>query len=102
MKYLYFPALWAVWLCSCHSILGATPAQEKSGIDFFESKVRPVLVKHCYKCHSDESRKNKKLRGGLLLDSRDGWRKGGDSGPVIVPGKSKESLFIRGLCTTRL
>jgi hypothetical protein len=97
MKYLSLPALWAVWLCSTNPALAATPAQEKEGLAFFESKVRPVLVKHCYECHSQAARKNKKLKGGLLLDSRDGLRKGGDSGPAIVPGYARESLLLRAL-----
>ncbi len=51
---------------------------------FFESKVRPVLSKACYECHAQDS---KKIKGGLLLDRKAGWVKGGDSGEVIVPGK---------------
>src|SRR5436309_5507794 len=54
------------------------------GVAFFEKKIRPVLVTECYGCHSSE--KVKKVRGGLALDTREGTRKGGDSGPVIVPG----------------
>jgi hypothetical protein len=66
-------------------------------IEFFEAKIRPVLVKHCYQCHSHEARAKKKLRGGLLLDSRDGLRKGGDSGRAVVPGKAPESLLLKTL-----
>jgi cytochrome c553 len=61
---------------------------------FFEAKIRPVLVTHCGKCHS---RTAEKLRGGLRLDSRDGLRRGGDSGPAIVPGKPEESLILRAI-----
>ena len=57
---------------------------------FFEQKIRPLLVTHCYECHSTE----KKVRGGLKLDSRAGWQAGGDSGEVIVPGKPQESALI--------
>jgi hypothetical protein len=64
------------------------------GIDFFEKKVRPVLTQHCYGCHSVEA---KKRRGGLYLDSRDALRKGGDSGPAVVPGKPAESLLLRAV-----
>lgn len=63
-------------------------------IEFFESKVRPILVEHCSKCHSASS---DKLRGGLMLDSKAGWEKGGDSGPVIVPGKPDESPLIEAV-----
>jgi hypothetical protein len=60
--------------------------------DFFESSVRPVLVEHCYECHSGVNSK-----GGLLLDSRRGWEMGGDSGPAIVPGRPDESLLIQAV-----
>lgn len=59
---------------------------------FFESKVRPVLVEHCYECHGGE-----KTKGGLALDTKQGWQKGGDSGPAIVPGKPDESLLIKAV-----
>jgi hypothetical protein len=69
---------------------GITPEQEQ----FFETKIRPVLVKDCGKCHSSTAQK---LRGGLRLDSREGIRTGGDSGPAIVPGKPEESLLMRAI-----
>ena len=72
---------------------GAQPADAK-GLALFESKIRPVLVKECYSCHSAEAAKNKKLRGGLQLDTRDGTRKGGDTGPAVVPGDAKKSLLL--------
>src|SRR4051812_3615466 len=72
-------------------------APDKAGLDFFEKKVRPILVKHCYACHSAEARAKKKLRGGLLLDTREGLLKGGDSGPAVVPGKPGDSLLIKAL-----
>jgi hypothetical protein len=61
---------------------------------FFESQVRPLLIKHCYECHSSEA---KILKGGLRLDSRGGWMQGGDSGPAIVPGEPDESLLIEAI-----
>ncbi len=64
------------------------------GADFFEKKVRPVFAEHCYKCHSAEA---KKLRGGLRLDTVAGIRKGGDSGPLFVSGKPKQSLLVTAL-----
>jgi hypothetical protein len=77
----------------------AAPAQQPNarGVELFEKKIRPVLLAECYSCHSAEAQKAKKLRGGLLLDSRDGLRKGGDSGPAIVPGKPGDSLLVRAL-----
>jgi hypothetical protein len=62
--------------------------------DFFEKKIRPVLVQHCYSCHSHEA---KDLQGGLHLDSREGVLKGGDNGPAIVPGKPDASNLIKAL-----
>ena len=59
---------------------------------FFESKVRPILVEHCYDCHSGVNSK-----GGLLLDTKHGWEKGGDTGPAIVPGKPDESRLIQAV-----
>lgn len=64
------------------------------GIEFFERKVRPVLVKHCYSCHSADA---KKLKGELRLDTREGVLRGGASGPVVVPGKPAESLLIKSI-----
>ena len=65
--------------------------------DFFETKIRPVLVEHCYACHSATAARNKKLRGSLLLDSRTGSQRGGESGPAVVPGKPESSLLLSAL-----
>lgn len=65
-----------------------------AGIDFFENKIRPVLVEHCYSCHSHQS---KMTKAGLALDSAAGWKTGGDSGSPIVPGKPAESLLIKAI-----
>ncbi len=75
-------------------VLAPAAAADEAGDAFFESKVRPVLVAHCYECHSAQA---KKQRGGLLLDSRDGLRKGGDTGPALVPGKPDQSRLIRAV-----
>ena len=64
------------------------------GIEFFEQRIAPILKRRCYDCHSHESGKAK---GGLVLDSRQGWRKGGSEGPAIVPGKPGESLLIEAV-----
>ncbi len=85
------------------AIIGAprlTPADDAptsdtaAGITFFESKVRPVLVEHCYKCHSVDAGKSK---GNLLLDSRDRIRAGGDRGPAVVPGDPDASLLLAAI-----
>lgn len=67
---------------------------ESKKFDFFEKKIRPILVRNCYECHSEES---KKLKGNLLLDRRDGWMKGGDNGPVILPGDPHSSVLIKAI-----
>jgi hypothetical protein len=74
----------------------AQPAEklDPAGVEFFESRIRPLLVQHCYGCHSTASGKSK---GELLLDSRDGVRKGGASGPAIVPGEPGRSLLVRAV-----
>ena len=66
-------------------------------VQFFEKKIRPVLVDRCYQCHSATAQQKKTLKGGLLLDSRQSIRKGGESGPAIVPGNVKESLLIAAI-----
>ncbi len=70
---------------------------DPQGIAFFESKIRPVLVEHCYQCHSAKAVAAKSLKGGLLLDTKAGVLAGGESGAVIVPGKPEESLLISAL-----
>ncbi|MBX3421433.1 MAG: PSD1 domain-containing protein [Pirellulaceae bacterium] len=67
---------------------------QTAAIEFFESKIRPYLVEHCYTCHAADS---KIIRGGLLLDSRAGLLRGGDSGPAVVPGNPEESLLLSAL-----
>lgn len=69
-------------------------ASEKEELEFFESKVRPLLSKHCYKCHSEKA---KKIKGNLLLDSRQGWMTGGDSGTTIKPREPQNSLFMKSI-----
>ena len=64
-----------------------TPAQE----EFFESKIRPLLVDYCYECHSSDL---DEPSGGLVLDTRDGIRKGGELGPAVVPKDPEESLLL--------
>jgi hypothetical protein len=68
----------------------AKPTPEQ--IQFFESKVRPVLVENCVKCHGPD-----KQKGHLRLDSRAGALAGGDLGPAIVPGKPDESLLVSAI-----
>lgn len=62
-------------------------------IEFFESRIRPILAQECYECHSVAT----KAKGGLLLDSRPGWEKGGDSGAAIVAGQPEASLLLQSI-----
>ncbi|NOS71006.1 MAG: DUF1549 domain-containing protein [Verrucomicrobia bacterium] len=70
----------------------ASPTPEQT--EFFESKIRPVLVEHCYSCHSEKA---EKVKGGLKLDTRDSLLKGGTTGPVITPGDPEASLLIKAV-----
>jgi mono/diheme cytochrome c family protein len=72
----------------------AAEPDKSQGFDFFERKIRPVLVANCYQCHSATA---KELKGELRLDTKEGLRKGGESGAVIIPGKPDESLLIQSL-----
>src|SRR5689334_6164628 len=72
----------------------ALAADDPKGIDFFEKNIRPVLVANCYQCHSASS---KEVKGELRLDTKEGVKKGGESGLVIIPGKPDESPLIKAL-----
>ncbi len=63
----------------------------------FNTKVLPILRERCFECHSHA----KKIRGGLALDSRSGWEKGGDNGPAIVPRNLEKSLLIQAVRRVR-
>ena len=68
-------------------------AQTAEQIEFFESRIRPILAQECYACHSTAT----KNEGGLVLDSRAGWQAGGDNGEAIKPGNPNESLLIQAI-----
>ncbi|MCP4890744.1 MAG: hypothetical protein GY904_29615, partial [Planctomycetaceae bacterium] len=63
---------------------------ESEGVAFFESQIRPVLVRECYGCHSNQTGQAK---GGLKLDTKQSMLLGGDSGPSLVPGDLEESTL---------
>ena len=86
--------LWITILLATGSAWAADPVVERQRLEFFETKIRPVLVEHCYKCHSASS---EKVKGGLLLDTREGIRKGGESGHAVVPKNLDESLLIKAI-----
>ncbi len=73
--------------CSLWAAEPAKPTAEQ--VDFFEKKVRPLLLENCTKCHGE-----KKSQAGLRLDTLEGLTKGGDAGPVVVPGQPEKSKLI--------
>ena len=74
------------------TVTAQDPAVAPEELEFFEKQVRPLLVNHCYECHA-----NREKNGGLLLDSREGLLKGGDTGPALVPGQPDKSLLIEAV-----
>ena len=80
------------------AVASQLPTADPKGTDFFEKKVRPIFVQNCYSCHSHAANK---IRGGLALDSRNGWEKGGETGPAVVPGNPDKSLLIQAIRRTR-
>ena len=74
------------------TMAGRSPTADQ--LAFFEAKVRPVLVQQCYECHSAQA---KKVKGGLLLDTREGARRGGEQGPAVVPGDPEASLLVQAV-----
>ncbi len=88
------PIFFALTFC-CALQLRAAPSGESEKAEFFETKIRPILAEHCYKCHSAKA---EKLKGALYLDSKQGMLDGGDSGkPAIVPGNAEASRLIEAI-----
>ncbi|MCC9607799.1 DUF1549 domain-containing protein [Blastopirellula sp. JC732] len=90
------PKHYAAFFCSLAFLIstGFVRAEEisKEQAAFFENDIRPLLIKRCFECHSDESEK-----GGLRLDSRGAILSGGESGAAIEPHKPEESLLIEAI-----
>jgi hypothetical protein len=84
-RHLFAPLFLAASVGAAEPSLAPTAAQ----LEFFEKEVRPVLADHCYKCHGE-----KKQKSGLRLDSREFVLKGGELGPIVVPGKPETSRLI--------
>ena len=78
-------ALLGVWMCAT-AVQAAEPNAE--GVEFFEKRIRPLLVQNCLECHAD------KHKGGLRLDSATAMVTGGDSGPAVAPGNPEASLLL--------
>lgn len=90
-RFSLFVCLLTFSVISPNATAEGPPAEQ---LEFFEAKVRPLLVKHCYECHSTRA---DKVKGGLLLDSGEGWTAGGDSGDVIEPGNPAGSLLMESV-----
>jgi len=81
-------------ICLAGVVFAQAPiATEESRLAHFEKHIRPALTKYCLECHSTKTEAN----GGLLLDSRTGWEKGGDSGEAIVPGQADQSRLLKAI-----
>src|SRR4051812_31361518 len=90
---LLFPPGLAI-LVALPTLVPAQPSPDDAqAIEFFEKKVRPVLVANCYTCHSA----NTNAKGGLRVDDRGGLVQGGNSGPAVVPGQPEKSLLIKAV-----
>lgn len=76
------------------AVQAAASKPSAAQLQFFESKIRPVLVNNCYRCHSSQA---PKLKGGLSVEFRESLLKGGDNGPAIVPGDPANSLLIKAV-----
>lgn len=83
----------AVSILALFSLSSASAAPTAAQIEFFESRIRPVLAQECYECHSEAG----KQKGGLLLDSRAGWQAGGDTGEALIPGNPSASLLLQSI-----
>src|SRR5262245_52534937 len=83
----------------CTLVSAQEPAITPEQLEFFEAKVRPVLVQHCYECHSSRL---KRPKGGLTLESRASMLEGGDNGPAIVPGDPDRSRLIEAIRFTKV
>jgi cytochrome c553 len=86
---------WCLGAACCGSLAQSTSAagaesSTEEVAEFFESRVRPLLVGRCYACHSAET----KPAGGLRVDDRNGLLHGGESGASLVPGQADTSLLI--------
>lgn len=98
MRYLLMLVVFSVKMAALSGdpsfAAAAEPAGAVGDVEFFERKIRPLLSKHCYSCHSSAA---KIVHGGLRLDSAAGVKRGGDSGPLLVRGKPAESLLAEAV-----
>jgi cytochrome c553 len=74
----------------------STARDDPARIEFFEKKIRPLLVNNCYTCHSADTNS----KGGLRVDDRNGLLQGGGRGPAVVPGQAAKSILIQAVRQT--
>ena len=86
----------AIALTLMFGINASTCCAQTSDI-FFETRIRPVLAQHCYRCHSAEAASKDRLKGGLQLDTPASIFRGGSLGAILIAGQSDESLIVRAL-----
>lgn len=91
MRSLSVSSIWLVVFC-VEAAFSVRAAENPDGVEFFEKRVRPILVDHCYKCHGAE-----KIKGELRVDSKQGLLAGGKTRPAIVPGNPEKSLLIEAV-----
>ncbi|MDB5298826.1 MAG: hypothetical protein JWO87_489 [Phycisphaerales bacterium] len=92
-----FAIILASLLCTAlpSRVLAAeTTDPDHAGVEFFEKQIRPLLAERCYECHSARA---EKVKGKLLLDSREGLRKGGEGGAIVIPGDPEKSRLITAI-----
>ena len=91
------PILLLATVCCAVSVAQQPPETERQPtaeqIEFFEARVRPLLIEHCLECHSAQT----EVSGGLSLDARANWERGGDSGFAIVAHDAEASPLMRAV-----
>ena len=93
MNRFLFTSFLTIFICDL-VLSSSVDADDTDRLKFFETKIRPVLVEHCYSCHSAEA---DEIEGGLALDSREGVRAGGESGASVVPKSLDKSLILKAI-----
>ena len=98
VHFLIYPAVLVLVIVLAPTAASAVEGTTaRDGIALFESKIRPVLARKCYGCHSKVALAEGKLEGKLLLDTRAGVLAGGAHGAIVVPGKPEESRLLAAL-----
>ena len=96
--------IFPLWFAALVALAGPSPADDlpthplpPEQVDFFENKVRPLLIENCFSCHSAAAEAEGNLMAGLRIDSLAGLLKGGDSGAAVVPGEPDKSLVVEAV-----